>query len=57
MAYYCGTCGSKLKSVQLKGGIPRGKKMVWISYKVFHVTTHRTYKCPNECELRKVTSI
>jgi hypothetical protein len=53
MAYYCGTCGSKLKSVQLKGDTSAGTK--WISYKVFHVTTHRTYKCPNGCELKTVT--
>ncbi len=54
MAYYCGSCGSKLKSVQFKKGEkPTGTKK-YITYKVFNVNTLRCYKCPNECKLNFV---
>ena len=51
MAYFC-QCGKQLKSVRIKS--KTGTKM-HISYKVLHVETLRYYKCPNGCELKKVS--
>jgi hypothetical protein len=55
MAYYCGTCGSKLRSERIKGGDSKTGTTRWISYKVLFAKTLRAYKCPNGCELKKVT--
>ena len=55
MSYYCGTCGSKLKSQRVKGDQEyKNGTTQWISYKVFIVKTVRRYICPNGCVLDSV---
>jgi hypothetical protein len=56
MAYYCGTCGSKLKSQRVKSNQDyKNGTESWISYKVLIVKTIRRYICPNGCVLRNIT--
>ena len=53
MAKYMCECGMYLKNVTKKHK-PEGNKTI-ISYKVLIVKTESHYKCPNGCELTKIT--
>ena len=56
MAYYCGTCGAKLESQNIKTGSDDMKTGTTkrISYKVLIVKTTHRYNCPNGCILTNV---
>ena len=51
MAYYCGECGTQLKSQKIKKVTGTTKI---ISHKVLIVQTTRRYICPNGCVMNRI---